>query len=391
MTQPTLDDDRLAPLVFSTMPLGTPWKGVTLHPSSPPIVRSGGVKVPVDMPLFWHHPPWHATEIANADAIATAVARYGIPVSALRRDVAGFDGESQFHTLHHSSPDHGSSDHGDSDIACQLRRLPRIVPYRPERYGLSLADFGGASVIDVRLSAGRDQNGRFAYSPDQIARWEATPADQPLAGGAWVPSTGFPPDVPSPDKLASKLNQLRSLAPTSAVFVSISPLRLDQEMPVILKQKPDGVILDAADAPMTGLALAAMTRRARQWTKHEHVGDMPLWIVPGSGSIDDAAKLIALGASAVAIDHFANEFIFQADEVTDRSAAARLGYKSMRSSQDPVLANSVAQRLEPLLARFAGLTHAIKNQTADETLVSMDPLWSKAIGIRHQSFGVQAV
>jgi hypothetical protein len=181
------------------------------------------------------------------------------------------------------------------------------------------------------------------------------------------------------------------LSPKAAVFVSISPLRLDQELPIVLKQKPDGVILDASATPLPGLSLAAMTRRARQWTKHEHVADMPLWIVPGSGSIDDAAKLIALGASAVAIDHVANAFIEQADVVTDQSAAARLGYKSMRSSQDPVLVQLVSDRLEPMLERFRGLTHAIDHQLSAESLVSMDAAWSKALGVRHVAFGLQNV
>lgn len=384
------NDDRLAPLVFSAMPLGTPWVGVSLHSSSKPITRADGVTVPIDVPLFWHDPPWHATETANADVIATAVARYGIPVSALRRDLAGVDVDPQFHTLHHSAPRHVEFGHTDSGVACELRRLPRIVPYRPERYGFSLADFDGASIIDVRLTASRDGAGRFAYSAAQIARWEATAAESPLAGGEWVPSTAFPPDVPDPESLASKFNQLRSLAPRSAVFATISPLRLDQELPVILRQKPDGVILDAAEMPISGLALAAMTRRARQWTRQEKVGDLPLWIVPGSGSIDDAAKLMALGASAVAIDHFADELIHQADAATDTSTAARLGYKSMRSSQDPVLIALVRQRLGSLCERFRGLTHAIDHQLADEPLVCVDATWSKALGVRHQGFGVQA-
>lgn len=377
-------DDRLSPLVFSTMPLGTPWVGVSLQSSGKPITRADGITVPVDVPLFWHNPPWHATEIVNADVIATSVARYGVPVSALRRDLAGVDVDPQFHTLHHSAPNHT-----DTDVACELRRLPRIVPYRPERYGFSLADFDGASIIDVRLTASRDDAGRFAYSAEQIARWEATDAESPLAGGEWVPSTAFPPDVPSPENLASKFNQLRTLAPRSAVFATLSPLRLDQELPIVLRQKPDGVILDAAEMPMNGLALAAMTRRARQWTRQEKVGDMPLWIVPGSGSIDDAAKLMALGASAVAIDHLADDLIYQADAATDKSAAARLGYKSMRSSQDPVLVDLVADRLESLLDRFRGLTHAIDHQLAGEPLVSMDAAWSKSLGVRHQTFGVQ--
>ena len=45
--------------------------------------------------------------------------------------------------------------------------LARIVPYRPERYGLSDRDFDDARIIDVRLAMNRDESGRFAFSPEQ--------------------------------------------------------------------------------------------------------------------------------------------------------------------------------------------------------------------------------
>ena len=86
----------------------------------------------------------------------------------------------------------------------------------------------------------RDESGRFAFSPEQLERWEATPESHPLAGGGWVPSASFPPDVPSMQQLSSKLNQLRDLSPGAAVFVSIGSYRLDQELAQVVAANPDG-------------------------------------------------------------------------------------------------------------------------------------------------------
>ena len=261
-----------------------------------------------DVPLFWYDPPWHDVSADAADVIATAVAELGVLVSALRRDLSGVDREPGFHATEREENEQ-DDDAGDSEEA--FEPLPRIVPYRPERYGLSDRDFDAARIIDVRLLMTRDPSGRFAYSPQQIERWEATPAGEPLAGGGWVPSATFPPDVASMQHLSSKLSQLRALSPTAAVFVSMGPHRLNKELPEIIANKPDGLILRLDELPLDGLQLASVTRHARQLIDQMVGEEFPLWVVPGEITPDDAVKLIACGASAVAIDDWCNPIIEQ--------------------------------------------------------------------------------
>ncbi len=376
--------DRLEPLFFLPPATGVPWTCAPVQADAISIERKNGAPILLNSPLFWYDPPWHAIDAESADVIAEAVARLGIVVSALRRDVSGLETPASFHTNHYAG-----GTHSDSTVACELQPLPRMVPYRPERYGLGESDFDGAKIIDVRLAVARDATGRFAYSPEQIKRWESTSDDHPLAGGGWVPAATFPPDVPALERLHSKLNQLRVLSPKAAVFVSISPYRLDQDLPAVIQQKPDGVILRADDVQLTGLALAAMTRRARQWMKQENVPLMPLWVVPGKVSADEAVKLIALGASGVAIDHWCNPIIEVADEATDQSKAARMGFKSIRSTRSQVMVELVNLHLDGPIRRFDGLLHSIAQTPIDQQLATLDAGWSKSIGVRHLSFGVK--
>ncbi|TWU57687.1 hypothetical protein [Rubripirellula reticaptiva] len=377
--------DRLAPLVFVPPAMGMPWTCAPVQTNGFPIRRSDGSELSLDSPLFWFDPPWDWVDADSADVIAESVAQRGIVVSALRRDLSDSETPSALHVNHRTGR---PTDHsGDS---CKLQPLPRIVPYRPERYGLCAADFDGASIVDVRLTVTRDDTGRFAYSPEQIKRWEQASEERPLAGGSWAPAATFPPDIPSMDRLHSKLNQIRMLSPSSAVFVSISPYRLDQDLPQVIQQKPDGVILRADDVQFDGLTLVAMTRRARQWMKHENVANMPLWIVPGDITPDDAVKLIALGASGVAIDSWCNAIIESAEQSTEQSTAARMGFKSARSTPSTFLIELVQHHLEESLERFDGLSHSILQVPCDERLASLDANWANSLGLRHLAFGVKS-
>ncbi|QDT07518.1 hypothetical protein K227x_59460 [Rubripirellula lacrimiformis] len=381
-----VDTDRLRQLVFQTPAAGSPWVAAPVQSSGTAIARADHADVVFDSPLFWYDPPWHSVPPATADVVARITANQGIAVSGMRRDFAAADDASTFLMGHYSGARDEGAPAGESADACRLRPLPRITPYRPERYGLSIDDFAGTSVIDVRLTIATDQSGRFAYSPEQIQRWEAADDDHPVAGGSWVPAGTFPPDVDSLDGLRSKLEQLRLLAPSAAVFVAMSPFRMDQELPGVIRQKPDGVILRADQVPMSGLMLAFMTRRARLWMEHEKVPEMPLWIVPGPISPDDAVKLVLLGATGVAIDDWCNPMLDGAAAAAGRSAAARLGYKS-QSSQDDAIIQWVDSHLGDELDRFRGRMHAMMTLPPTERLVAIDPAWAKSLGVRNLAFG----
>ncbi len=249
--------------------------------------------------------------------------------------------------------------------------LPRIVPYRPERYGLSPRDFDNATIIDVRLMMTRDVSGRFAYSPEQIARWEATPDDAPLAGGGWVPAATFPPDVESLEQLGSKFDQLRRLAPGAAIFASMGPYRLEDELPGIVMAKPDGLILRLDEVFLEGLQLAALTHRARSLMDQSDAKELPLWIVPGDITPDDAAKLIALGAEGIGIDSWC-------DPIIDMSLTSNDSYGYSRR---PDMEALVTEDLPGKIERFAGLYLSLQRVPKQERLGSFSDSWANTLRV----------
>jgi hypothetical protein len=340
--------------------------------------RDDGETVELGVPLFWYDPPWHRIGVSSADAIAVAVSGLGVPVSALISDLAGADQHSTFHDA--PSPENEAEDEGDD----HGEPLPRIVPYRPERYGLCDHDFDGARVIDVRLTMNRDESGRFAFSPGQIERWETTPASQPLAGGGWVPAATFPPDVVSLQHLAAKFHQLRALSQTAAVFVSMGPHRLEEELADIVVRRPDGLILRLDELDLDGLQLAAITRRTRQLVDLQGLAALPLWIVPGEITPDDAAKLVALGASAVAIDSWCAPIIEEAENQHQQSSA-RSAYSSLSRTNDERLVEMVDGDLATKVGRFKGLLHSTAYLPSSQRLGTLNETWSKVLGVRRLS------
>lgn len=366
--------DRLTNLFLASPPADTPWTGPPDEWKHPVIERRDGRRITLDVPLFWYEPPWHHLPIELSADLAVAVAQLGIVVSALRSDVAHRDHQSPLH-------DFEQDENLNQDA---VPTLPRLVPYRPERYGLADADFDGASIIDVRLTMHRDEAGRFAFSPSQLERWEATNSDQPVSGGSWVPSATFPPDVVSIKHLRSKLDQLRILSPAAAIFVSIGPWRLDQELRAVAENQPDGVILkidELTNPNSNGLEIALLTQRARDLLDRSGASHVPLWVVPGDISADDGAKLVALGASAVAMDHWCEELWNQATNQASQSAA-RLGYNPPRSATDSMMAQIVSDELEPLVERFTGILNSLLTMPRDERLVSLDDRWREQLGLK---------
>lgn len=370
--------DRLAKLLLASPPADTSWTGPPPEWRHPMIRRCDGRQVEIDLPLFWYDPPWYRLPTDRANAVAVAVARLGIVVSAMRSDVASSNDPSSFHdeTIGENEP------HDDGS----RRALPRIVPYRPERYGLVDRDFDGARIIDVRLTMHRDESGRFAYAASQIERWESTPSGHPASGGSWVPSATFPPDLPSIQHLGTKLDQLRMLSPNAAVFVSIGPWRLEKELVAVAASQPDGVILrldELASDEGDAISLAVLTQHARKLLDRVGSPQTPLWIVPGAISVADAAKLVALGASAVAIDRWCDDLWLGANS-QDRSAAARLGYSSASSTSSSFLSQLAGEELQPLLSQFTGLLNSLQLMPPDQQLASLDQQWCEQLGLQLQ-------
>jgi len=319
--------------------------------------------------LFWFDPPWHWVTATAADAIATAIGRREVVVTALRRDVMDESDEPALFQPVES----------EEDDTSEPRFLPRMLPYRCERYGLDVADFDHAAVIDVRLFATRDATGRQGYSPQQIQRWEAAPKDQPVAGGGWVPTAPFPPDVPEVVNLKNKLLQLRHLSPQASLFVSIHAHRLFDELPQVLGSEPDGVILRFDELAIDGLRLARLVQQARTLIEQCGSETLPLWIVPGEITPDDAAKLIHLGASAVAIDSWgqvALEEVQQWEQQISSGSTARL-----RRTDRQTVQRIASQSLQPKIDRFRGVNATLFGIAGPTSLATVDPTWARTLNL----------
>ena len=369
-------NDRLEKLFFLEPEINTPWTGPPPERRHPPITRADGRQIEIQSGLFWYDPPWFCLTPEQADQLATAVAGTGILVSAMARDLGGNQGLPRL-----LSPiSEESEDSESAESSSSVTYLPRIAPYRPERYGLSDEDFDGPLVVDVRLTMNRDTSGRFAYSAIQMERWEATPSGQPVSGGSWVPSATFPPDVASISHLENKLSQLRELAPNAAVFVSLNPLRTNQELPQVIKAKPDGIILRLDLVPASGLELATFTLRTREFLDQLGATETPLWIVPGTATPDDAAKLVSLGATAVAVDSWCETLPDRVNSESN-SAASRLGYSALSASRGSQIDRMVMEELGPDVDRFYGLIHSLQVMGAGPRMSSYCQEYRDALGL----------
>ncbi|MGB7343732.1 MAG: hypothetical protein WBD20_05945 [Pirellulaceae bacterium] len=351
--------DRLASLYLLPPPANTPWAGTPGQTIQSQVVRAESDPLTIKLPLFWYDPLWSNLSTQQADDLAVAVSRYDVLVSALHSDLSGPDTQSTFHAPQTVEP--------EDETPTTPTFFPRIVPYRPERYGLSPSDFDQATIIDVRLMMPRDTSGRFAYSPEQIARWESKPEVE----GAWVPAATFPPDVDSFERLSSKLNQLRLLAPAAAVFTSIGPYRLEEEVPLALSSQPDGLIVRFDEVALEPLQLAALTRRARQLMNTAKAKKTPLWIVPGEITADDAVKLVALGADAIGVDAWCNPLM-------DDSQFNQSSHYSSRVDFDELAEEFLYDRIE----RFSGLYLSLQRVPRKERLGSFSSAWATTLGVK---------
>lgn len=369
-------NERLEKICFLPPVSDTPWVGAPSDDCSISLERLDEKKVSLPFPLFWYDPPWAEIEMNSADSIAAAVARLGVTVSALRRDLVVVDEESELHLAVSDE----NADEGAEETDREASYLPRMLPYRPERYGVSDRDFDGAAVIDVRLAMRRDPDGRFAFTPDEITRWVATQDQTSISGGSWVPAASFPPDVDGMEKLGGKIRQLRMLAPDAVVLVSISPHRLVDELHEVLKSQPDGIILRLNELDLDPLDLARFVQKARGMMDDLAYGHLPLWIVPGEISADDAVKLIQLGANAVAVDSWCRELV---DEIRDaqQNASAGSGYSSYSSSSVQTWIDWVEYELGSHVERFDGLMHSVSYQSPGQRLATLSDKWAESLSI----------
>ncbi|MEM0925588.1 MAG: hypothetical protein AAGJ83_06090 [Planctomycetota bacterium] len=356
-------NDRLSELHFlppdSQFALGS----LPIADVGPTIKRRDGRRVDLPLPLFWYDPPWIDLPVAFASSLASAVGDLGVTTSGLMRDFAEGEEVPNFFCPNHVPPE-------EDDDGSVETYLPRMTPYRAERYGLLPEDFDNTAVVDVRLAAARNASGRFAYSPEQMLRWERAVGEETISGGGLVACSSFPADIASTKQGRVKLEQLRRLAPTAVIVVSIDAYDLETSLITALLTKPDAIILRMDQPEWEGIRLASVIRTAKAFLAAHSKRRRPLWIVPGAVSSRDVAKLIALGADAVAIDHWCNPLIASLSGVGGPS----LGPVSLH--EIPALA---AEHLWPRIDEATGLISSILGRD-DPTLGTYESDWAETSG-----------
>lgn len=357
--------------------LGQVRRGIAPADTEMLVSRAIGDPVALPMALFWDVPPWHTWSPLVAECTFDAVQSRGVLVSALNSELGIELGLERGNESSHPELDGDST----SNTNATGSTWPKMLPYRNERYGLDELDFDDAIVVDMQLAPLRDASGRMSYSAEQIGRWEATDDDSPLSGGGWVPAMTLPPDVPQPNLLASKVQQLRVLSPKAAVIVSVTPEWIDEDLPQLISAQPDAIMIRFSQLRMEGIAFADFTLRVIRSMSPEQ--RLPIWLAPPRSmesdavSVADSIKLIALGASAIAIDTWMNDVIAEIDEIPPPSSYNANPKASVSSTIEEILQRT----LDPKLARFAGLRSSLIEDQSGELLGAFDPEVAEKLGL----------
>ena len=351
--------------------LGQIRRGIAPAQTEIMVSRCTGDAVMLPMPLYWDSPPWHHWSVLLAQCMCECVASRGILVSTLQSEL-GLTGDP-------ASEQSGTEDEKKSENNVVPRR--RMLPYRNERYGLSDADLDLADVVDIQLTPPRDASGRIAYSAEQIGRWESTSEDQPLSGGGWVPAMTLPPDVPANNQLAAKVNQIRTLCPEAAVVISATPEWIDGYLGDLIAAKPDALLIRLGQLRMPGIGLARFLLQLER--RVQAIGHLPIWLTPprslnaGSVSVSDSIKLIALGASSIAIDSWLDEVVEELDQIVPTSPN-----DTEQRAKLMITVEEVLQRLlDPQIDLFTGLYSSLVHDRPSELLGTFDPEIADSLGL----------
>jgi hypothetical protein len=325
-------NDGLDRLVWMPEPMEAPVRWVDHEPISD---RFAG--------LFWDDPMWHYVKPSIADHWAKAVSSFGIAVSALTRDVATETMDSSW---------------------LEDATLPRILPYRNERFGIRRSDFDRVDVVDVRVTRHRSEDGRWGYNREELQRLGVV-TELPF-----VASMGLPPEISKVDQLDRTIESLRGLTSgKSKILISISAASVAQDFPALMSMDWDGFVLRGDDDGFDGLILASILRHMRSQLSSIGKKNSMLWVVPPPLSPDNIAKLIVLAADAVAVDSWCDPFLWNSSESS-----------SFLSSEDRCH-NQVQTTIGSDVDRVRGLVYAAKHRQASSALGTTDSEISRLLDL----------
>ncbi|TWT55921.1 hypothetical protein CA85_47330 [Allorhodopirellula solitaria] len=353
--------------------IGQVRRGISPAPADMLLSRQVGAPVLFPLPLFWDTPPWHTWPPLVAEAIFLAMQSRGLLVSALESELGRNNPLTDLSESESSDDPSAAAQHSQREPTDSELGIPRMLPYRNERYGLADVDFDHAMAVDMQLSPRRDHSGRFAYSAMQLGRWEATPEDQPLSGGGWIPAMTLPPDVSELGNLSSKVAQLRVLAPDAAIVISVTPEWIDDHLADLIAARPDAILIRLGQIRMTGVAFAQFTQRLV--SRVETIQKVPIWLAPPKSlgkntlGVADSVKTIALGASAIAVDSWLENAIEEFNEIPPPSSFTADPLRTVTADVEEIL----SRRLDPDLDHFTGMLSTLVHEQPRDLLGTFDP------------------
>lgn len=324
-------------LRFAHPPLGPQ----SIRAASPRLRVALTERLALPLPLIAYDLPWASIAPPRAAVVADALDALGITVAALRCELGEVD----------RTPN-----------AAVDANPGRLCPYRPDRYGLTADDLTAAKIVDVRLAACRDPSGHFTYAPERMQRWDLrlTRALRNVHSHTAMPVRHWPPDVASIDKLPTKISQLRQLAPSAAICVSLETSSLDRGLPIVVRSQAELLAIRADDwSPAYGKQLAGVIVSTRKWLNANSPIPVRLVVVPPpSITADDVVKLLALGADMVAVDSWCGLLMDRSpSEEADDWAVATLGV-STRPATDAAPSLKTAA-IEERLGRITALVESM--------------------------------
>jgi hypothetical protein len=346
-------DGSLDALCLLPPRFGAGRRGVPPTPSAFQIERTDASTIELPTRLFLDEAPWYRWCPKIAQTLASQLQQLGVLTSYLHSEL-GIQSESD--------------DPTEPDATESASHPLQLLPYRSERYGLNSEEFDTATAIDLRLSPLRDSSGRFAYSAEQIRRWESTPEEQPLSGGGWVSAFTLPPDISDLKDLPSKIHQLRRLSPQAAVLVSVTPEWLWQNRDTLLAAPADGLLIRAGQLSVSGLQFAELLHQLLQ-----HTTVPPIWLTPPRwanqqvASVDDCIKLVSLGVSAIAIDGWMEEVFEAVDLVPEPSIYSGDPETQLNHAIAGILEEHLLPEIERFTALITTITHSPSLGTFDKS------------------------
>ena len=257
-----------------------------------------------DSVLYWDDPPWGYVDPQAADRIALAVSNEGIRVSGLAVEWSTAAQPSTFL----ANP-----------------RARRMLPYRPEREGLSSDDFSRCEIIDLRLDRAIRADGGYGYDARDLHRWGEIDADELAVSDGVRHGFAFPVELKRVDQLDLKIDQLRRVAPPGTrIFGSVSTHQTLKSLGDVPHAALDGWILRVRrQESETGRWVRCIER----WMKRlgQNRPATPLWVSPPAMPPASAVKLLAIGVRAIACDAWCDRILWPDESGRRVSADQAIG------------------------------------------------------------------